>query len=118
MYSIVAVKAVLQIAQRNCFRYTDAYAGKKAKLLDVAVRNAAGKFLRYSKADWTFPGVNITIPAATADWSKFNLTNLPGDKTYPIVTTSILITNNDLTGRGEWILLYLLPACCCSFWMA
>lgn len=57
--------------------------------------------MRYSKANWTFPGVNITIPAPTADWSKFNLTNLPGDKTYPVVTTSILLTNNDLTGRGE-----------------
>ncbi|BDA50526.1 probable phosphate-binding protein PstS 2 [Coccomyxa sp. Obi] len=79
--------------------YIDAYAGKKAKLPDAALQNDAGKFLRYSKANWTFPGVNITIPAPTADWSKFNLTNLPGDKTYPVVTTSILLTNNDLTGR-------------------
>ncbi|EIE20592.1 periplasmic binding protein-like II [Coccomyxa subellipsoidea C-169] len=79
--------------------YTDAYAGKKAKLPDAALQNEAGKFIRYSKADWTFPGVNISIPAATADWSKFNLTNLPGEKTYPVVTTSILLTNNDLTGR-------------------
>ena len=83
------------------YRYTDAYAGKKAKLPDAALQNEAGKFIRYSKADWTFPGVNISIPAATADWSKFNLTNLPGEKTYPVVTTSILLTNNDLTGRGE-----------------
>ncbi|KAK9917387.1 hypothetical protein WJX75_003825 [Coccomyxa subellipsoidea] len=79
--------------------YTDAYAAKKAKLPDAALRNEAGKFVRYSKADWTFPGINVSIPAATADWSKFNLTNLPGDKTYPVVTTSILVTNNDLTGR-------------------
>ena len=86
---------------KNGCRYTDAYAGKKAKLPDAALQNEAGKFVRYSKANWTFPGVNITIPAATADWSKFNLTNLPGEKTYPVVTTSILLTNNDLTGRGE-----------------
>jgi hypothetical protein len=81
-------------------RFSDAYAGKKAKLYDAAVRNAAGKFIRYSKADWTFPGVEISIPAGGADWSKFNLTNLPGEKTYPIVTTTILFTNVDLTGRG------------------
>ena len=85
----------------HCCRYTDAYAAKKAKLPDAALRNEAGKFIRYSKADWKFPGVNISIPAPTADWSKFNLTNLPGEKTYPVVTTSILVTNNDLTGRGE-----------------
>lgn len=71
------------------------------------MRNAAGKFIRYSKADWTFPGVNITIPAGGADWSAFNLTNLPGEKTYPIVTTSILVTNLDLTGRGEHLLKHL-----------
>ena len=82
-------------------RFSDAYAGKKAKLADAAVRNRAGRFIRYSKADWTFAGLDIPIPAPDADWSRFNLTDLEGDKAYPIVTTTIIVTDSDLTGRGS-----------------
>lgn len=86
-------------------RFIDAYAGKKAKLADSALRNRAGQFVRYGKADWSFAGLNITLPPSAGDWSKFNMTNLEGDKTYPVVTTTILATNSDLTGRGA-------PRCC------
>ena len=95
-----AAERVMQRLVYTC-RYSDAYAGKKAKLADAAVRNRAGKFLRYSKADWGFAGADIVAPPSSADWSKFNLTNLGGDKTYPIVTTTLIFTNSDLTGRGK-----------------
>ena len=81
-------------------RFIDAYAGKKAKLADAALRNRAGQFVRYGKADWSFAGLNISLPASSGDWSKFNMTDLEGSSTYPIVTTTILATNSDLTGRG------------------
>ena len=64
------------------------------------MRNSAGKFIRYSKADWTFTSLDIPIPPVDGDWSRFNLTDLEGEKTYPIVTTTIIATDSDLTGRG------------------
>ena len=52
-------------------RFTDAYAGKKAKLADAALRNRAGQYVRYARADWSFAGLNVTIPPPSGDWSRF-----------------------------------------------
>ena len=83
-------------------RFVDAYTGKKAKLADAALLNQAGKFLRYSKADWTFKGLNITTPASDSDgWASFNITDLPGAATYPVATMSIMFCNQDLSERGR-----------------
>ena len=80
----------------------DAYAGKKAKLDDAALLNKAGSFVRYSKADWTFQGLNITTPPSASDgWAAFNITNLPGAKTYPVSTIALIFCSQDLTERGE-----------------
>ena len=80
----------------------DGLAGKKAKLQDAALLNQAGSFVRYSKADWTFPGVNITAPSSNSDtWAHFNLTDLPGAKTYPVATVSLIFTSQILTERGR-----------------
>ena len=81
--------------------FVDAYAGKKAKLADAALLNQAGKFLRYSKADWTFKGINITTPPSDSDgWASFNITDLPGAMTYPVATISLISCSQDLTARG------------------
>ena len=80
----------------------DGLAGKKAKLQDAALLNQAGSFVRYSKADWTFPGVSITAPSSNSDtWAHFNLTDLPGAKTYPVATVSLMFTSQILTERGR-----------------
>ncbi|CAK0787101.1 hypothetical protein CVIRNUC_010317 [Coccomyxa viridis] len=80
--------------------FVDGLAGKKAKLQDAALLNQAGSFVRYSKADWTFPGVNITAPSSNSDtWAHFNLTDLPGAKTYPVATVSLIFTSQILTER-------------------
>lgn len=80
----------------------DGLAGKKAKLQDAALLNQAGSFMRYSKADWTFPGVDITAPPSDSDaWARFNLTDLPGAKTYPVATVSLIFTSQILTERGR-----------------
>ena len=80
----------------------DAYAGKKAKLQDAALLNHAGKFVRYSKADWSFNGINITTPPSDSDgWATFNITDLPGAKTYPVATVSQIFCSQDLTERGK-----------------
>ena len=60
--------------------------------------------MRYSKADWTFPGVDITAPPSDSDaWARFNLTDLPGAKTYPVATVSLIFTSQILTERGKWM---------------
>ena len=64
--------------------------------------------MRYGKADWSFAGLNITLPPSASDWSKFNMTDLEGASTYPVVTTIILATNSDLTGRGARLKLAVL----------
>ena len=80
----------------------DGLAGKKAKLQDAALLNQAGSFMRYSKADWTFPGVDMTAPPSDSDaWARFNLTDLPGAKTYPVATVSLIFTSQILTERGR-----------------
>lgn len=80
----------------------DAYAGKKAKLQDAALLNKAGRFVRYSKADWSFDGINITTPPSDSDgWAAFNITDLPGAKTYPVATVSQIFCSQDLTERGK-----------------
>lgn len=81
----------------------DAYAGRKAKLQDAALLNKAGKFVRYSKADWSFDGINITTPPSDSDgWATFNITDLPGAKTYPVATVSQIFCSQDLTERGKF----------------
>ena len=83
-------------------RAVDGFAGKKAKLHDAALLNQAGSFVRYSKADWTFPGVSITAPQSDSDaWARFNITDLPGAKTYPVATVSLIFTSQILTERGR-----------------
>ena len=83
-------------------RFVDALAGKKAKLADAALLNQAGKFIRYSKGDWTFKGINITTPPSNSDgWASFNITNLPGAATYPVATVSLIFANQDLSERGK-----------------
>ena len=58
--------------------------------------------MRYSKADWTFPGVNITAPSSDSDaWARFNITDLLGAKTYPVATVSLIFTSQILTERGR-----------------
>ena len=85
-----------------CCRFADAYAGKKAKLQDAALLNRAGKFIRYSKADWTFPGINITTPPGnSSDWAGFNITDLPGPKTYPVSTISLIFASQEMIESGE-----------------
>ncbi|CAL5229312.1 g12616 [Coccomyxa viridis] len=80
--------------------FVDALAGKKAKLADAALLNQAGKFIRYSKGDWTFKGINITTPPSNSDgWASFNITNLPGAATYPVATVSLIFANQDLSER-------------------
>ena len=85
-----------------CCRFADAYAGKKAKLQDAALLNRAGKFMRYSKADWTFSGINITTPPGNSSaWAGFNITDLPGPKIYPVSTVSLIFASQEMVESGE-----------------
>jgi hypothetical protein len=58
-----------------CCRFSDAYAGKKAKLQDAALLNS--------------------------DWASFNITDLPGPKTYPVSTISLIFASQQMIESGE-----------------
>lgn len=91
---------------RLAVSFSDAYAGKKAKLVDAQVRNKNGTYVRYSSADYNFTSIDndtIAWPSSpTADWSKFSIVNLGGNKTYPIPTAAFAASNIDLRDKGEF----------------
>jgi hypothetical protein len=85
-----------------CCSFVDAYAGKKAKLQDAALLNRAGKFMRFSRADWTFPGIILTTPPGNSSaWAGFNITDLPGGKTYPVSTVSLIFASQEMVESGK-----------------
>ena len=86
-------------------RFSDAYAGKKAKLVDAQLQNKNGTWLKYSNADYNFTNLDndtITWPASPdLDWSKFNIVNLGGNRTWPVPTAAFAASNIDLRDKGE-----------------
>ena len=86
-------------------RFSDAYAGKKAKLVETQVLNKNGTYLRYGSADYNFTNIGddvIAWPSSpSADWSKWSIINLNGNRTYPIPTAAFAATNTDLRDKGE-----------------
>ena len=88
-----------------CCRFTDAYAGKKAKLTDAALQNKNKDWVKYSNAWWNFTSLGndtISWPASPADnWANFSLINLGGNKTYPIPTAAMAASNTDLRDKGK-----------------
>ena len=86
-------------------RFSDAYAGKKAKLVDAQLRNKNGTWLKYSTADYNFTSIDndsLAWPSSpTADWSKFSIINLGGNRTWPMPTAAFAATNTDLRDKGE-----------------
>lgn len=85
--------------------FSDAYAGKRAKLYDAQLRNKNGTWLKYSNANWTFTdlgGDEIKWPSSPdQDWSKFNIVNLNGNRTWPLPTAAFAATNIDLRDKEE-----------------
>lgn len=90
---------------RSFRRFSDAYAGKKAKLVDAQLRNKNGTWLKYNAADNNFTDIgedNISWPASPdLDWSKFSVVGLNGNRTWPVPTVSFVATNIDLRDKGE-----------------
>lgn len=86
-------------------RFSDAYAGKKAKLVDAQFINKNGTWLKYSQADYNFTNIGndtISWPSSpSADWSKFSIINLGGSKTWPIPTAAFAANNVDLRDKGK-----------------
>ncbi len=61
--------------------------------------------LTVSKADFNFTNLDgdvITFPAATADWSSFSLVGLGGNETWPVPTTAMAASNQDLRTAGAF----------------
>ena len=89
-------------------RVLDVYTGKTAKLNDTALQTAVNtsSYLRYSKADYNLtdiaPSPPIVCPAPNADWSNFSLVNLGGQKTFPIITTAMIVSGSDLSQLGAF----------------
>jgi hypothetical protein len=84
--------------------FSDAYAGKKAKLVDAQLRNKNGAWLKYGAADFNFTSIdNDTIAwpeSPDKDWSKFSIVNLGGNKTWPMPTAAFAASNIDLRDKG------------------
>lgn len=85
--------------------FSDAYAGKKAKLVDAQLRNKNGTWLKYSTADYNFTDLgddNLTWPASPdQDWSKFSVVNKNGNKTWPVPTVAFAASNIDIRDKGR-----------------
>ena len=88
-------------------RVLDVYTGKTAKLNDTALQTASNTsaFLRYNKADFNLTDLGgappLVLPAPEADWGNFSLINLPGKNTFPVITTAMIISSQDLSQLGE-----------------
>ena len=82
------------------------YSGKTAKLNDTALQTASNTsaYLRYNKADYNLTDLGasppIVFPAPTADWGNFSLINLGGKATFPVITSAMIVSSQDLSQTG------------------
>lgn len=81
--------------------YLDAGHGHKLGLSEIALKNAAGKYLTSKEADVGSVTSQVPLPAADASWADVSLMNKPGDTTWPITTFSYLYIRKDLTAMGR-----------------
>jgi ABC-type phosphate transport system substrate-binding protein len=85
--------------------YVDSGHGHTLNLQEVAVKNAAGVYLKSIDADiaGAVSQVLDLLPSASGDWADPNLSliNLGGSNTWPIVAFSYLFIRQDLTHFGR-----------------
>ena len=92
-------------------RFLDAYAGKSAYLPSAGLENRARrtqfpklKFVKYNASADPLAAIGasvITMPQPTADWGNFSLVDLDGNLTYPMLTTAMVASAKDLSGKGN-----------------
>ena len=92
-------------------RFLDAYAGKSAYLPSAGLENRARRtqfpnlrFAKYNASADPLAAIGasiITVPQPTADWGNYSLVDLDGNLTYPLLTTAMVASAKDLSGKGN-----------------